>query len=64
MNAQHKFIRVRQSTLFWYAFYYCPNPYGEGYFPAKATRTKKRPSKVPCLFRVEHASHKLRKERK
>ena len=62
MTGMHKFARVRQTTDNWYAFYTCPNPYGSGLFPAKTTRTRKRPSKVPCLFRVEYSNKRLRKK--
>ena len=64
MDAMHKFARIRQTTHHWYAFYTCPNPYGSGLYPAKTTPTHKRPSRVPCLFRVEHANKKLKNERR
>ena len=64
MDAMHKFARVRQTTHHWYAFYTCPNPYGSGLYPAKTTHTYKRPSRVPCLFRVEYANKHLKNERR
>lgn len=62
MNAQKKFARVRQTTTSWYAFYWCPNPYGAGFVPLKSSHTKNRRPRVSCLFRVERETHKLRKE--
>lgn len=64
MNAMHKFARIRQTTAYWYAFYTCPNPYGTGLYPAKTTRTRKRQSRVPCLFREERVNKRLHKERR
>ena len=64
MDVMHKFARVRQNTMFWYAFYTCPNTHGKGFYPAKTTHTHKRQSRVPCLFRVERENRRLNTERR
>lgn len=60
VDGMKKHARVRQTTTIWYAFWRCPNPYGDGWVPLKTTHTHKMPSKVPCLFRREHAEHSFR----
>lgn len=64
MDGMKKCARVRQATNMWYAFYWCPNPYGKGWVPLKCSHTHKQPSRIPCLFRREYAEHTFRnKER-
>ena len=63
MDGMKKHAKVRQESNMWYAFWMCPNVYGNGFVPLKATHTHMRPSRIGCLFRREYAYHHINNER-
>lgn len=57
-----RFIRVKQYTTMWHAFYKVPNVGGIGHHPEKVSEVHDRESRVPCLWRRETEVRKIRKE--
>lgn len=57
-----RFIRVKQYTTMWHAFYMLPNVSRDGHHPEKVSNVYEMEPHVPCLWRRELVVKRLRKE--
>lgn len=58
-----RLIRIKQGPEYWQAFYMVPNICRDGWHPEKAATPRIVKPSIPCLFRHEAITHKIKPRR-